>query len=116
LGEQVEWAGARAPGHEALEGRTVVLRPLDPGRDAEALFRHSHEPDGDPGIWHYLMDGPFDDAEQLRATLAARTRPIESSPFGTMKPLASRRRRCWYEVAMMLKARWRFWWGVGRGF
>jgi RimJ/RimL family protein N-acetyltransferase len=71
LGEEVEWTGARAPGHEALEGRTVVLRPLDPARDAEALFRYSHEPDGDPGIWHYLMDGPFDDAEQLRATLAA---------------------------------------------
>jgi RimJ/RimL family protein N-acetyltransferase len=71
LGEKVEWAGAKVPTGEALEGRTVVLRPLDPGRDAEALFRASHEPDGDPGVWHYLFVGPFADAGEMREMLVA---------------------------------------------
>ncbi|MBN9624292.1 MAG: GNAT family N-acetyltransferase [Actinobacteria bacterium] len=69
LGEKVEWGGAKVPAKEPLEGRTVVLRPLDVDRDVEALFRESHEPDGDPEIWDYLFEGPFDDVEEMRALL-----------------------------------------------
>jgi RimJ/RimL family protein N-acetyltransferase len=48
----------------------VRLRPVDPERDADPLFRSSHPPDGDPEHWTYLPTGPYADASQLRAALA----------------------------------------------
>ena len=71
LGEPVGFTGARRPGRETLSGRYVRLRALDPQADAEALYRISHPPDGDPGIWTYLYDGPFVDAAAYRTALAA---------------------------------------------
>jgi RimJ/RimL family protein N-acetyltransferase len=69
LGEAIDWVGAGVPEKVELRGRTVALVPLDPGRDGEALYRASHEPDGDPGIWHYLFVGPFADEGEFRAQL-----------------------------------------------
>jgi RimJ/RimL family protein N-acetyltransferase len=38
--------------------------------DAAPLYEVSHLPDGDPAIWRYLPDGPYDDTEHLRQMLA----------------------------------------------
>jgi RimJ/RimL family protein N-acetyltransferase len=60
LGPKVEWSGAPAPAREPLRGRYVELLPPDLERDAGSLYEVSHEPGGDPAVWDYLFEGPFD--------------------------------------------------------
>jgi len=69
LGPQVEWTPARRPTRTSLAGAHVLLRPLDAAADAEPLYAVSHAPHGDPSIWTYLPDGPYESIEQLRQTL-----------------------------------------------
>jgi RimJ/RimL family protein N-acetyltransferase len=70
LGEQiVDWTAATMPERAPARGAHVLLRPLDAARDAEPLFALSHPPDGDPSLWTYLPDGPYENVEQLRQTL-----------------------------------------------
>jgi RimJ/RimL family protein N-acetyltransferase len=47
-----------------------LLRPVDAAADAGPLYAVSHPPDGDPAIWTYLPDGPYDSAEHLRQMLS----------------------------------------------
>lgn len=54
-----------------MSGAHVMLRPVDVELDAAALFALSHEPDGDPGIWTYLPDGPYESVEDFARSLAA---------------------------------------------
>ncbi|MGO9899555.1 MAG: GNAT family N-acetyltransferase [Solirubrobacteraceae bacterium] len=68
LGEEVNWSSAQRPARIALSGSHVLVRPVDPA-DAEALFAVSHLPQGDPGIWTYLPDGPYETPEHLRRAL-----------------------------------------------
>ncbi|HEX7293148.1 MAG TPA: GNAT family protein [Solirubrobacterales bacterium] len=70
MGEPVEWSGAKRPRRTELRGSHVLLRPLDADADAGPLYAVSHPPEGDPGIWTYLFDGPYESAEQLRRLLA----------------------------------------------
>ena len=70
LGAEVDWAPVEPPARAPLRGTHVVLRPVDAATDAEPLYALSHPPDGDPAIWTYLPDGPYEDAEQLRQMLA----------------------------------------------
>lgn len=60
---------ATAPIHRPLLGTRVRLEPLDPGRHAGDLLAAAR---GDPRLWDYLPYGPFADATELRAWLAAR--------------------------------------------
>src|ERR1700749_4045169 len=90
LGEPVEWSGAPAPAPEPLRGRYVELLPLDPERDAEALYAASHLPDGDPGVWHYLFEGPFDSLDGFRELLVAEADDPGAMPF-TIVPAAGGR-------------------------
>src|SRR5690242_18408975 len=69
LGPPIEWAPRRRPTGEALAGRHVVLRRVAADRDAEPLFAVSHPPAGDPAIWTYLPDGPFESASGLAESL-----------------------------------------------
>ncbi len=71
LGESVEWSGARAPERTTLRGAHALLRPLDAALDAAPLYAVSHPPEGDPTIWTYLPDGPYESAEHLRRMLAS---------------------------------------------
>lgn len=48
----------------------MLLRPVDAAADADALFAVSHPPDGDPAIWTYLPDGPYESPQHLRKALA----------------------------------------------
>lgn len=47
----------------------MLLRPLDAAADAEPLYTVSHAPHGDPSIWTYLADGPYESVDHLRQTL-----------------------------------------------
>lgn len=69
IGKPVAFGGATPPVHTVLSGRRVVLRPIDPAGDAEALYTASHPPHGDPNIWTYLYDGPYPDLESFRESL-----------------------------------------------
>jgi RimJ/RimL family protein N-acetyltransferase len=69
LGEELTWLPVERPGCTPLHGSRVLLRPVDASTDAEALYATSHLPDGDPAIWTYLPDGPYDSVEHLRHTL-----------------------------------------------
>lgn len=69
LGKQVDFKPARRPGRDVLRGQHVLVRPLDASGDAEELYAASHPPEGDPSIWTYLPDGPYESARHLRRVL-----------------------------------------------
>jgi len=66
------WQAARAPERRTLRGDGVRLEPLDPARYAEDLFAAAQGPGADRDLWRFLSYGPFADAGELRAWLAAR--------------------------------------------
>jgi RimJ/RimL family protein N-acetyltransferase len=70
VGPEVQWTPAPRPGHEPLRGKHVLLRAIEPG-DAESLYRGTHGPDGDPGVWTYMGDGPYENVDDLRRWLVA---------------------------------------------
>jgi RimJ/RimL family protein N-acetyltransferase len=70
LGEPLDWTPVKPPTHTALRGAHVLVRPVDASRDAGPLYAVSHPPDGDPAIWTYLPDGPYESPEHLRRMLA----------------------------------------------
>jgi RimJ/RimL family protein N-acetyltransferase len=69
LGEPLDWTAAQWPERAPLQGSHVLLRPIDAEADAEPLYAVSHPPEGDPAIWTYLPDGPYDSAAHLGQTL-----------------------------------------------
>ena len=69
LGEPTDFSGAQPPERAPLTGARVRLRPLNPDTDARALFELSHAPTGDPSIWRYLFDGPYETFESFLADL-----------------------------------------------
>jgi RimJ/RimL family protein N-acetyltransferase len=71
LGEPLDWTAAKPPQRTALRGAHVLVRPLDAETDAAALYALSHPPHGDPTIWTYLPDGPYESANHLREMLLA---------------------------------------------
>lgn len=70
LGEPLDWSPATRPARVQLRGARALLRPVDAEADAEPLYRVSHPPDGDPAIWAYLFDGPYESPGALREALA----------------------------------------------
>jgi RimJ/RimL family protein N-acetyltransferase len=69
VGEDVDWRPAKRPERTELRGTHVLLRRLDPDRDAEALYAQSHPPLADPGLWTYLPNGPYRDPAELQDAL-----------------------------------------------
>lgn len=63
------WTTARPPERAVLQGRHVRLEPLDPDAHASQLWEASQ---GDPVLWKYLPDGPFEKESELRALLEQR--------------------------------------------
>lgn len=70
IGELLDWTAAKPPTHTELRGTYILLRPVDAATDAEPLYAVSHPPFGDPAIWTYLPDGPYESPDHLRQTLA----------------------------------------------
>ena len=81
VGTRLDWSPARRPSRFALEGRYVVVRPVDAARDAEPLFTESHPPLADPGLWTYMPAGPYRDAGELRAALEVAERSEDPLVF-----------------------------------
>lgn len=69
IAEPLDWTTAARPSHTELRGSHILLRPVDAEIDAEPLYATSHPPDGDPAIWTYLPDGPYESVDHLRQTL-----------------------------------------------
>jgi RimJ/RimL family protein N-acetyltransferase len=70
LGEQLDWTPADPPVRAPLRGSHVLLRPVNATTDAQPLYAVAHLPEGDPAIWTYLPDGPYESPDHLRRTLA----------------------------------------------
>jgi RimJ/RimL family protein N-acetyltransferase len=61
-----DWRGAQPPRREPLDGETVRLEPLDPGRHGDDLFAASQ---GADETWRYLPYGPFTGRQDFDAWL-----------------------------------------------
>jgi RimJ/RimL family protein N-acetyltransferase len=85
LGIELDWAPVERPAGDELRGRHVLLRPVGPA-DADALFEVAR----DPSIWTYLPYGPYVDADELRAHLAA-TAHSDDPLFFAICPLPDER-------------------------
>jgi RimJ/RimL family protein N-acetyltransferase len=90
LGERLDWKPVPRPASAALRGAYVLVRPVDADNDATPLFSVSHPPDGDPAIWTYLPDGPYESPEHLRQTLAW-AEATEDALYFTLVRLADER-------------------------
>jgi RimJ/RimL family protein N-acetyltransferase len=88
LGAAIEWAPVRPPAREVLQGRFVLVRPVDPAADAQALYDVSHPPQGDLEIWRYLPTGPYPGPEALREHLE-RAQRLDDPLFFTLVRLPS---------------------------
>ncbi len=69
LGEELDWTPVPRPARVSLVGLHILVRPVNAESDAVPLFSVSHPPDGDPAIWTYLPDGPYESPDHLRQTL-----------------------------------------------
>lgn len=69
LGAELQWTAVERPDGAPMRGSHVLLRPLETA-DAEPLYSVSHPPGGDAAVWTYLPDGPYENPEQLRQTIA----------------------------------------------
>jgi RimJ/RimL family protein N-acetyltransferase len=69
LGAELDWTPVERPTRTPLRGSQILLRPVDAATDAEPLYAVSHPPTGDPAIWTYLPDGPYESPEHLRRML-----------------------------------------------
>jgi len=90
LGELIDWSPVPVPSGEPLHGDHVLFRPLDPAADAAPLHSVSHSPAGDPAIWTYLPDGPYDSPEHLGQTLAWEA-GAEGQVYYAIEPLTAGR-------------------------
>jgi RimJ/RimL family protein N-acetyltransferase len=68
----------------------VLVRPVSARSDAEALYAVSHPPEGDPAIWTYLFDGPYESIEQLGRMLKS-AQASEDPLFFTLARLPGER-------------------------
>ena len=94
LGTPVEWTPAQRPMRTELRGSRIVLRPVDAATDAVPLYAISHPPDGDPAVWIYLPDGPYESPDHLRRTLRWAERS-EDRLYYTLVRLADERPLGW---------------------
>ena len=62
------------PQRVQLDGRFVVLRALDPIRDAEPLWERSR---GYDELWRYMFDGPYGERQSFVASLEAKAQSAD---------------------------------------
>jgi RimJ/RimL family protein N-acetyltransferase len=92
LGEPLDgWTPAARPAPEPLRGTHVLVRPVNAASDAQPLYEASHPPHGDPAIWTYLPDGPYDSPAALRKMLEWAERPPEDCLYYAIVPAGGQR-------------------------
>ncbi|HTS55440.1 MAG TPA: GNAT family protein [Burkholderiales bacterium] len=71
-GDRIETLpSGRSPERRILEGRLVIVEPVESERHAQPLYLASHETAEAREIWRYLPDGPFEDVATFTAWLGA---------------------------------------------
>jgi RimJ/RimL family protein N-acetyltransferase len=90
LGEELDWTPAERPPRTPLRGRHALLRPVEAARDAEPLYAVSHPPGGDPTIWTYLPDGPYESPRHLEQMLSW-AEALEDAVYFTVAKLREER-------------------------
>lgn len=68
IGSKIDASPARLPGRVTIEGRYVVLVPLDPKIHADALWEKTRGEENEH-LWLYMAYGPFPDREAFCADL-----------------------------------------------
>jgi len=71
----------KAPEESPLEGRLVILEPLDLDRHGDALYSVSHADEEARRIWTFLPDGPFEDLASFRQWAARMTQEPDRLVF-----------------------------------
>jgi RimJ/RimL family protein N-acetyltransferase len=90
VGFPVPARAAVLPAHVRLEGRIVELVPIEPARDAAALFGPTHG--AGEHVWAYLADGPYATAAELEDALT-RKADAPDAVFHAIVDRASRETR-----------------------
>jgi len=73
IGPIVNLGPAKRPARVTLSGRRVTLVPLDAEAHADALFPLANGGERDR-VWTYLADGPYDDPQAFKASIAAKAK------------------------------------------
>jgi RimJ/RimL family protein N-acetyltransferase len=89
-GVALDWTPVAPPPRSPLRGAHVLLRPVDAAADAVELYEISHPPAGDPAIWTYLPNGPYESPEALREALS-RAERSDDPLFFTLLSLPDKR-------------------------
>ncbi len=77
LGEPVDWRPVERPARVELRGSRVLVRPLRPAQDAQALYEVSHPPAADPELWRYLPNGPYADVAAMEQALMVQASTVD---------------------------------------
>ena len=83
IGSRIDAAPARLPAGATIEGRYVVLVPLDPKIHADALWEKTHGEENDR-LWLYMAYGPFPDRDAFRADLERKAATRDPFFFATL--------------------------------
>ena len=78
IGPEVPVHEAGRPDRTAIEGRDVVLVPIDVAAHGPGLYALSHGPEQD-AQWMYLWDGPYPSEAAFLANLAQKA--VSEDPF-----------------------------------
>lgn len=76
--QKLDWQPARTPRREPLEGESVLLEPLDPGRHGAQLFASAA---GADSTWTYLPYGPFTGKDGFMRWLAEHAATVDPLAF-----------------------------------
>ena len=80
--DRVRWLpSGRAPEQRSLEGRFVIVEPLDIDHHGDELYLASHETAEAKQIWTYLPDGPFNQRSEFKPWLGAMAANPERAVF-----------------------------------
>ena len=78
IGPEVASHAARLPDRTPIEGRDVVLVPIDVAAHGPGLYALSHGPERD-ALWMYLWDGPYPSEAAFLENLAQKA--VSTDPF-----------------------------------
>jgi RimJ/RimL family protein N-acetyltransferase len=90
IGPLVDAHAASRPERVTFKGRFITLAPLDPGRDAEALFAGSHGDAVRESVWTYLFDGPYASRDEFRANIESKARSADPLFFAVIDNASGR--------------------------
>ena len=83
IGPLVNAHSAKRPERVTLRGRAVTLVPLDAEAHADALFERANGGEKDR-VWTYLFDGPYADAGEFKANIAAKAQSADPLFFAIL--------------------------------